>query len=131
LYRNAGIKAGHDNNKLQVSLHSIGYVSTTTDKAVEEFFPGYAETFTRIGRERGWPPTTRASFDGQRGPTGALLVGGPEEVAEKILRHSKALGGIKRVTFQMDNALLTHSQLMQAIELIGTKVKPLVNGGKV
>ena len=131
LYRNAGLKAGHDEKKLQVSLHSIGYVSTTTVKAVEEFFPGYAETFTRIGRERGWPPTTRASFDAQRGPTGALLVGGPEEVAEKILRHSEALGGIKRVTFQMDNALLTHSQLMQAIELIGRKVKPLVNGGKV
>lgn len=129
MYRNAGIKAGHDESKLQVSLHSIGYVSTTTDNAVEEFFPGYAETFTRIGRERGWPPATRASFDGQRGPTGALLVGGPEEVAEKILRHSKALGGIKRVTFQMDNALLTHVQLMNAIKLIGTKVKPLVNGG--
>lgn len=128
LYRNAGIKAGHDESKLQVSLHSIGYVSTTTEKAVEEFFPGYAETFTRIGRERGWPPTTRASFDAQRGPTGALLVGGPEEVAEKIVRHSEALGGIRRVTFQMDNALLTHSQLMQAIEIIGMKVKPLVNG---
>ncbi|HVG14960.1 MAG TPA: Atu2307/SP_0267 family LLM class monooxygenase [Chitinophagaceae bacterium] len=131
LYRNAGIKAGHDEKKLQVSLHSIGYISTTTEKAVEEFFPGYAETFTRIGRERGWPPTTRASFDAQRGPTGALLVGGPEEVAEKILRYGKALGGIRRVTFQMDNALLTHSQLLQAIELIGTKVKPLVNGGEV
>ncbi|HZH66875.1 MAG TPA: LLM class flavin-dependent oxidoreductase [Flavisolibacter sp.] len=130
LYRNAGLKAGHSEDKLKVSLHSIGYVSTTTEKAVEEFFPGYAETFTRIGRERGWPPTTRASFDAQRGPTGALLVGGPEEVAEKIIRHSKALGGIKRVTFQMDNALLTHEQLMGAIEIIGTQVKPLVIGEK-
>lgn len=127
LYRDAGAKAGHSPDKLKVSLHSIGYVSDTTDKAVEEFFPGYAETFTRIGRERGWPPTTRASFDAQRGPRGALLVGGPEEVAEKILRHSEALGGIKRVTFQMDNALLTHEQLMNAIGIIGEKVRPLVN----
>ncbi len=128
LYREAGAKAGHSPDKLKVSLHSIGYVSDTTDKAVEEFFPGYAETFTRIGRERGWPPTTRASFNAQRGPLGALLVGGPEEVAEKILRHSEALGGISRVTFQMDNALLTHEQLMKAIGIIGEKVRPLVNG---
>ena len=129
LYRDAGAKAGHSPDKLKVSLHSIGYVSDTTDKAVEEFFPGYAETFTRIGRERGWPPTTRASFDAQRGPRGALLVGGPEEVAEKILRHSEALGGIERVTFQMDNALLTHGQLMKAIGIIGERVKRLVGGG--
>ncbi len=128
LYRDAGAKAGHSPDKLKVSLHSIGYVSDTTDKAVEEFFPGYAETFTRIGRERGWPPTTRAGFDAQRGPRGALLVGGPEEVAEKILRHSESLGGISRVTFQMDNALLTHEQLMKAIGIIGERVKPLVNG---
>ena len=128
LYRESGSKAGHSPEKLKVSLHSIGYVAETTEKAVEEFFPGYAQTFTKIGKERGWPPTTRASFDAQRGPKGALLVGSPHEVAEKIVRHSKALGGIERVTFQMDNALLTHVQLMNAIELIGTKVKPLVNG---
>ncbi len=128
LYKEAGIKAGHSIEKLKVSLHSIGYVAETTDKAIEQFFPGYAQTFTKIGRERGWPPTTRASFDAQQGPLGALLVGGPEEVAEKILRHSEALGGIERVTFQMDNALLTHAQLMNAIGLIGKRVKPLVNG---
>ena len=75
-----------------------------------------------------WPPVTRAHFDAQTGPTGALLVGGPEEIAEKILRHSEALGGISRVTFQMDNAGLSHAQLLQAIELIGTRVAPLVNG---
>ncbi|HOY05798.1 MAG TPA: LLM class flavin-dependent oxidoreductase, partial [Saprospiraceae bacterium] len=93
-----------------------------------DYFPGYAETFTRIGRERGWPPVTRARFDAQTGDLGALIVGGPEEVAEKILRHSEALGGISRLTFQMDNAGLTHEQLMEAIELIGTKVAPLVDG---
>jgi probable LLM family oxidoreductase len=127
LYREAGRKAGHAEEKLKVGLHSLGYVGETTAKAVVEFYPGYAETFTRIGRERGWPPVTRPHFDSQNGKTGALLVGGPEEIAEKILRHSEALGGISRITFQMDNAGLSHQQLLRAIELLGTKVAPLVN----
>ena len=128
LYREAGKRAGHAPEQLKVGLHSLGYVGLTKEEAVAEYFPGYAETFTRIGKERGWPPVTRAHFDAQTGPTGALLVGGPEEIAEKILRHSEALGGISRLTFQMDNAGLSHAQLLQAIELIGTRVAPLVNG---
>lgn len=127
LYREAGRKAGHPEEKLKVGLHSLGYVGETTAKAVEEFYPGYAEIFTRIGRERGWPPVTRPHFDSQNGLTGAYLVGGPEEIAEKILHHSEALGGISRITFQMDNAGLSHQQLLRAIELLGTKVAPLVN----
>ena len=127
LYREAGKRAGHASEKLKVGLHSLGYVAATTEQAAGEYYPGYAETFTRIGKERGWPPVTRARFDAQTGPEGALLVGSPEEVAEKIVRHSKALGGISRLTFQMDNARLSHSQLVNAIELIGTQVKPLVN----
>jgi len=130
LYREAGKRAGHSPEKLKVGLHSLGYVSNTTEEAIADFYPGYAETFTRIGKERGWPPVTRAHFDAQRGAKGALLIGGPEEIAERILRHSKALGGISRVTFQMDNAALSHEKLMQAIELIGTKIAPIVNGGK-
>jgi len=126
LYREAGKRAGHAPEKLKVGLHSLGYVATTTEEAVTDFFPGYAETFTRIGKERGWPPVTRAHFDAQRGPKGALLIGGPEEIAEKILRHSEALGGISRLTFQMDNAGLTHEKLLNAIALIGTKVIPMV-----
>jgi probable LLM family oxidoreductase len=127
LYREAGKRAGHAPEKLKVGLHSLGYIADTTKKAVEEFYPGYAEIFTRIGRERGWPPVTRPHFDSQNGPTGAYLVGGPEEIAEKILHHSEALGGISRITFQMDNAGLSHAQLLNAIELLGTKVAPLVN----
>jgi probable LLM family oxidoreductase len=130
LYREAGRKAGHAPGKLKVGLHSLGYVSTTTEKAVAEYYPGYAEMFTRIGKERGWPPVTKGHFDAQRGPTGAFLVGNPEEVAEKIIRHSEALGGISRVTFQMDNAGLSHEQLLRAIELIGTRVAPIVNSIK-
>jgi probable LLM family oxidoreductase len=125
-YRAAGQRAGHAPDTLKVGLHSLGYVAETTSQAIEEFYPGYAETFTRIGRERGWPPVTRRHFEAQNGPTGALLVGGPEELAQKILRHSAALGGIDQITFQMDNAALPHAKLMQAIELLGTCVSPLL-----
>ena len=75
-------------------------------------------------KERGWPKMTRASFDAQRGPQGALLVGDPDEVVEKIIRHSKALGGISRITFMMNPASLPHAMLMRATKLIGTRVAP-------
>jgi probable LLM family oxidoreductase len=127
LYREAGKRAGHSPDKLMVGLHSLGYVANTTAEAVEEYYPGYAKTFTTIGKERGWPPVTRPHFDAVAGPKGAIIIGGPGEVAEKILRHSEALGGISRVTFQMDNANLSHQKLMQAVQLIGTKVAPLIN----
>lgn len=127
LYRKSGEKAGHAPEKLKVGLHSLGYVAETKEEAIEEFYPGYAEIFTKIGKERGWSPVTKPHFMSQIGPTGALLVGSPEEIAERILRHSEALGGLSRVTFQMDNAKLSHQKLLNAIELIGTKVSPLVN----
>ena len=127
LYRNAGEKAGHDPEKLKVGVHSLGYVAETREQAIKEFFPGYAEMFTKIGRERGWPPVTMSHFESQIGPTGALVVGNVEEVAEKVLRHSEALGGLSRFSFQLDVAGLSHQQLMKSIELIGTKVSPLIN----
>jgi len=127
LYREAGKKAGHAPETLKVGLHSLGYVAKSAAQAVEEYYPGYAKTFTRIGKERGWPPVTKPHFDAQNGPTGAYLVGNPKEIAEKILRHSQALGGISRFTFQMDNADLSHAQLLNSIELIGNEVAPLVN----
>jgi probable LLM family oxidoreductase len=128
LYREAGAKAGHAPEKLTVGLHSLGYVAPTSQQAADEFFPGYAHVFTKIGRERGWPPVTRPHFDAQIGTRGALIIGSPEEVAEKIIRHSEALGGISRLTFQMDNAQMPQEKLLRSIELIGTKVKPLVTG---
>ncbi|HTI92044.1 MAG TPA: LLM class flavin-dependent oxidoreductase [Puia sp.] len=127
LYREAGKRAGFAPEQLKVGLHSLGYVAETTEQAVEEFYPGYAASMTQVGKERGWPPMTRGRFEAQSGPLGALLVGGPEEVAEKVLRHAEALGGISRLTFQMDSAELPHEKLMRAIELIGQKVKPLIN----
>jgi alkanesulfonate monooxygenase SsuD/methylene tetrahydromethanopterin reductase-like flavin-dependent oxidoreductase (luciferase family) len=125
-YREAGVKAGFALKDLKVGLHSLGYVSTDTKKALDEFYPGYAEAFTKIGQERGWPPVTRSRFDSQTGPAGAFLVGSPREVADKILRHSAALGGISRVTFQMDSAGLSHEQVKQSIRLMGNEVKPLL-----
>jgi probable LLM family oxidoreductase len=127
LYREAGKKAGYLPGQLKVGMHSLGYVANTTKEALADFYPGYAEAMTKVGKERGWPPMTRARFEAQVGPQGALLVGSVEEVAEKILRHSDALGGITRLTFQMDTAEVTHEKLMQSIELIGTRLKPLVN----
>ncbi len=114
LYRQAGEKAGYSPDQLKVGLHSLGYVANTTEEALEVYYPGYAETFTRIGKERGWPPVTRRSFDAQTGPLGALVIGSPEDVAKKIRQHSDALGGISRFTFQMDNAGLSHENLMRA-----------------
>ena len=126
LYRNAGEQAGYSPEQLKVGLHSLGYVANTREEAINDYYPGYAEMFTRIGKERGFSPVTKAGFDNQNSALGALLVDSPEAVASKILRHSEALGGITRFTFQMD-AGLTHQQLLKSIELIGTKVAPLVN----
>src|SRR5580658_6508416 len=75
LYREAGRRAGHPAGKLRVGLHAIGFLGDTTQEAADDFYPGYAHTFTEIGKERGWPPATRAQFDALRGPTGALLIG--------------------------------------------------------
>jgi alkanesulfonate monooxygenase SsuD/methylene tetrahydromethanopterin reductase-like flavin-dependent oxidoreductase (luciferase family) len=126
LYREAGAKAGHAPDRLKVGLHSIGYVGNTTEEATNDFYPGYAEAFTKIGKERGWPPVTRMQYDAQTGPKGALLIGSPQEVAEKILRHSEALGGISRLTFQMDQAALPQEKLLKSIELIGGQLIPLI-----
>jgi probable LLM family oxidoreductase len=126
LYREAGRRAGYLPDQLKVGVHSLGYIADSTQKAVDDFFPGYAHTMTEIGKERGWPKMTRASFDAQRGPQGALLVGDPDEVAEKIIRHSQTLGGISRITFMMNPASLPHAKLMRATKLIGTRVAPVI-----
>ena len=126
LYREAGARAGHPVEQLKVGVHSLGYVAETTERAAEDFFPGYARAMTDVGKERGWSAMTRASFDSQRGLHGALLIGDAGEVSEKIIRHSEALGGVSRVTFQMNAASLPHAKLMRAIETLGTRVAPVV-----
>jgi probable LLM family oxidoreductase len=127
LYREAGIRSGHKPEKLKVGLHMIGFVGDTTKEAADVFFPGYAHTFTEIGKERGWPPTTRAQFDAVRGPKGALLIGDVDTVAKKILYVNEALGGITRITFQMGVSAVPQPKMLRAIELLGTGVGPAVN----
>src|SRR6266705_268762 len=127
LYREAGKKAGYPPEKLKVGLHSPGYVAETTEEAADDYFPGFARAVTDIGKERGWGEMTREDFDAQRGPQGSLVIGDPEEVVEKILRHSKALGGISRFTFQMNSASLPHEKLVRSIELIGKRVVPALH----
>ena len=124
LYRQSGKEAGYSANQLKVGVHSLGYVAENTKQAADDFFPGYARTMTDIGKERGWPKMTRNHFEEQMGSQGALIVGDPDEVIEKIIRHSKALGGISRITFMMNPASLPHDKLMRATELIGTQVAP-------
>ena len=126
LYREAGRRAGHAPETLKVGLHSIGFLGETTQQAADDFFPGYAVSFSTIGKERGWPPVTRAQFDAVRGPRGALLIGDAETVAEKVLRINESLGGIARLDFQMTVATLEHTKMMRAIEILGTPVAPLV-----
>jgi len=126
LYREAGRRAGFSPDRLKVGVHSLGYVAESSRQAADDFFPGYARAFSSIGKERGWGPVTRAQFEAQLTANGALLVGSPDEVAAKILRHSEALGGISRLTFMMNGSSLSHPNLMRAIELIADRVAPVV-----
>ena len=126
LYREAGKRAGHAPEQLKVGVHALGYVADTDQQASDDFFPGYAEAFTKIGQERGWPPVTRNQFEALRRPTGALMVSDPETVAAKLLQMDEALGGISRISFQMSVAALPHDKLTHAIDLLGTRVAPII-----
>ncbi len=126
LYREAGKRAGHDAGKLKVGIHALGYVADTDGAAADEFFPGYAQAFTKIGKERGWGAVTRGQFEAVRGAGGALIVSDPETVIEKVMQYDEVLGGIARLDFQMSVAALPHPKLMHAIELLGTRVAPEV-----
>jgi len=126
LYWRAVQEGGHDASKMKVGVHFIGYVAKTTEKAHKEFFPGYQKTFSKIGIERGWGPTTREAYDWVTGPRGALMVGSPEHVAEKLSRHAESLGGLARASLHMNVAHLSHEQLSTAARLLGEQVRPAV-----
>jgi probable LLM family oxidoreductase len=126
LYRETGARFGHSPERLTVGVHSLGYVASSKQEAADDFYPGYARAIESVAKERGWGSATRAGFDAQLGPEGALLIGEADEVAEKILRHSEALGGISRITFQMNAASLPQEKMMRAIERIGRQVAPAV-----
>ena len=127
LYRETGKQQGYSAEQLKVGVHMLGYVADSTQEAADTFFPGYARAMTDVGKERGWPAMTRASFDAQRGRDGALLIGSPDEVVDKILRHSAVLGGISRISFQMNVASLPQVKMMRAIDAIGARIAPALH----
>lgn len=122
LYRESYLESGHDPAGMKVGLHCLGHVAESNQKAADQFYPGYAHAFTQIGRERGWPPITRAQFEAGRSLKGALIVGDPEAVAEKITYIHEALGGIDRLNFQMSVAEVAQPDKLQAIRLLGSQV---------
>jgi probable LLM family oxidoreductase len=126
LYREAGRRAGHPAEQLSVGIHSIGFLADSSSTAASDFFPPLERMFSKIGKERGWPPMTRAQFDATRGPTGAYLIGSPEAVAEKILYENEALGGVDRMSILLTGGSLPHKKAMRAIELLATRVLPVV-----
>jgi probable LLM family oxidoreductase len=123
LFRRSAEEAGHPG--LPLSINSHAYVAETSERAADEFFPGYATMMNRIGRERGWAPMERQSFDALRTLRGALVVGNPEEVVEKIL-YQHQLFGHQRFMAQMSVGTMPHAQVMRSIELLGTEVAPVV-----
>ncbi len=125
LYRRAAREAGHDPARLPISINSHGWIAEDGAQAAEESFPSVAVTMNRIGRERGWPPFTRQQYEAQRAPDGAWFVGTPEEVAAKIL-HQHELFGHDRFLLQLTVGTMPHEKVLRAIELLGTKVAPIV-----
>lgn len=126
LYREAGRQAGHAPERLKVGIHALGFVGTTNELAKETYYPGWQYMFSKIGRERGRAPATRAQYEAMCGPHGAFLIGDPQTVAAKMLAASEALGGLSRMTLQMSSTSLAHSAMKQSIELLGNEVLPLV-----
>ena len=125
LYRESARAAGHDPARLPVSINSPGYLAETSRQAADESFPSFALMMNRIGRERGWGPMGRAQFDQLRSPRGALAVGSPQEVIEKILRQHEVFGH-QRFVAQLSIGPVPHAKVMRAIELLGTEVAPAV-----
>ncbi|WP_409343604.1 LLM class flavin-dependent oxidoreductase [Paenibacillus sp. MBLB4367] len=125
LYKQAAAQAGHDPDKLQIATHSHGFVGETTEQAADLFFPSTQAQMNVIGRERGWPAYSRDAFDAARSLRGALYVGDPEFVAEKILLLRKNLG-VTRFFLHVNVGTMPHLEVMRAIELLGTRVAPIV-----
>jgi probable LLM family oxidoreductase len=130
LYRESARRAGRDPSTMAVGINSHVWIADDSQRAADEFFPSYADVMTRIGRERGWPPTTRAHFDGLRSPRGSLLVGSPQEVIDKMLFEHE-LFHYDRFLAQMTVGSMPHDRVLHAIELLGTVVAPAVRRATV
>src|SRR5688500_9729896 len=126
LYRRAGAQAGHAPEKMQVGLHVFGFVAESTQAAADASGPGGHEMCSKVSRERGFAPPSRAQFDATSGPNGAFFMGDPDTVAENLVRISGQLGGVDRISLQMAIPRLAHADLLRGIELLGTEVAPRV-----
>ena len=127
LHRSTLIESGFDPADVPLSVHGHGYVADTTERAAEEFYPSYATAMSRIGRERGWGPMTPQQYNMMRDPGGSLVLGDPETVAAKILWWKEVLG-VNRFELHVSVGTLPREQVLRRIELLGTKVAPLVRG---
>ncbi|GAE30475.1 LLM class flavin-dependent oxidoreductase [Halalkalibacter hemicellulosilyticus] len=125
LYKRAAEHAGHDVSKLPVASHSHGFIAETTDAAADAFYPSTKFVMSQLGRERGWPPYTRETFDAARSFEGALYVGDVQTVAKKIIHLRKEVG-ITRFMLHVPVGSMPHEKVMRAIELLGKEVAPLV-----
>lgn len=123
LFREAAAEAGHP--ELPFSVNAHGFIAEDGDEARELAYGPFSETMARIGRERGWPPPTRAQFEAECAPTGALFVGSPDEVVEKIL-YQHRLFGHQRFLLQLTVGPMPHDAVLRAIDLFGTVVAPAV-----
>lgn len=126
LHRRTLVESGFDPEAVPLSVHAHGYVSDSPEQAVEEFYGPYAAAMTGLGRERGWGPMTRDQFEWMRSPEGSLVLGDPETVAAKISRWKEVLG-VNRFELHISVGTLPHEKVLRSIELLGTKVAPIVN----
>jgi probable LLM family oxidoreductase len=125
LYRESGRRADHDPATLPLSINSHGFVADSMEQAIDESFPAHKLMMDRIGRERGRPPATRQQFEAGASLRGHLVIGNPEQVAEKILFQQEIFNH-QRFLLQISVGSMPHERVMRAIELFGTKVAPIV-----
>ncbi len=125
LYRQAFEAAGHDPSDARVAINTHAFVGETSAQANAAFATSYLAMMNRIGRERGWPPSGKPEYEALRSPRGALAVGSPEEVAEKILFEHELFAN-QRYVGQMSVGAVAHRDVLSSIELFGTQVAPIV-----
>jgi probable LLM family oxidoreductase len=125
LYRESAREAGHDPSQLAVGINSHGFIADDSKQAADDYYPSYAAIMNKIGRERGWSGVTRQQFEASRRLRGAEFVGNPDEVIEKILFQHDIFGH-QRFLIQLGVGAIPHAKMMRAVELLGTRVAPVV-----
>ena len=125
LYRASAVEAGHNPTDIQLSINSHGFIGDDSKQAADDYFPSFQMMMNKIGKERGWTGITRQQFEGSRSLRGSDFVGTPDEVIEKILFQHKIFNH-QRFLIQLGIGTIPHAKMMRAIELLGTKVAPVV-----